>query len=291
MSIAVTGATGHLGGLVIEHLLKKNVPAGEIVAVVRNVEKASGLAAKGIQVRYGDYNDLNSLAKAFEGASKLLFVPSPDAHDESLRLLQHANVAKAAKDAKISHIAYYGYAFGEESTLSLAPTHLITENIIRTTGIPYTFLRNSLYAEVFITPEGLGAAVQYGALTANAGQGGVNAAARSDLAQAGAVVLTEEGHGNKTYNLTSDTAWTFTGLAQAISEASGKEIAYHPVSFEEYKGILQQAGLPEGAAAMVAGIYQAVADGETSKTSSDLIGLTGRVTPLQELVKQALKRQ
>ena len=148
MAIIITGATGQLGGLAVQHLLDKKVPANQIVAVVRNVEKAAPLAALGIEIRHGDYNDGPSLEKAFAGASKILFVPSPDAHDETLRMAQHINVIQASKKAGAGHIIYYGFAFGEHSKLPLALTHLSTEEAIRAAGIPYTFLRNSLYREV-----------------------------------------------------------------------------------------------------------------------------------------------
>jgi NAD(P)H dehydrogenase (quinone) len=289
MSIVITGATGQLGGLVIKHLLDKKVPANQITAVVRNVEKASALADLGVEVRHGDYNDRASLEKAFAGASKLLFIPSPDAHDETLRILQHANVAKAAKDANARQIIYYGYAFGETSQLPLANTHVITENIIRSTNIPFTFLRNPLYTDVFVNAQSVGAAVQFGALVANAGAGGVHTVNRYDLALAGAAVLTEDGHENKIYNLVSNKTWTFEELAQTIANVSGKPVVYKPVSFDEQKALLVQAGLPEGIAVMMSAIYQSVAEGETSKTSDDLINLIGTLTPLEKVVKQSLQ--
>ncbi len=126
MAIIITGATGQLGGLAVQHLLDKKVPANQIVAVVRNVEKAAPLAALGIEIRHGDYNDGPSLEKAFAGASKILFVPSPDAHDETLRMAQHINVIQAAKKAGAGHIIYYGFAFGEHSKLPLALTDVVS---------------------------------------------------------------------------------------------------------------------------------------------------------------------
>ncbi|MUG70715.1 SDR family oxidoreductase [Paenibacillus validus] len=287
MSIFVTGATGELGGLVIEHLLKK-VPAAQITAVVRNVEKASSLAGLGIEVRYGDYMKPESLQQAFAGASKLLFISSPDS-DDTLRVVQHANVVKAARDAGVRHIAYTGYAFGEESIVPLAQVHLATEHAIRTTGIPYTFLRNSLYTEVFINP-GLGASVEHGAIVTNTGRGTVNSVTRSDLALAAATVLAGEGHENKTYNLVSNQTWSFDDLAQIVSEVTGKKVVHQSVSFEEEKNILLNAGLPEPIAVLMAGIYHAVSVGETSKTSDDLVKLIGTLTPLKDTVKQALQK-
>jgi NAD(P)H dehydrogenase (quinone) len=286
MSIVITGATGHLGGLVIQHLLKQ-VPAGQIAAVVRNVEKASALAALGIEVRQGDYLDPESLGKAFAGASKLLFISSPDS-DDTLRIVQHANVVKAAKDAGVNHIAYTGYAFAEESGIPLAYVHLATEYAIRTTNIPYTFLRNALYTDVFVNPA-LGASVEHGAIVTNTGSGRINSVSRGDLAAATAAVLAGEGHENKSYNLVSDQTWSFDDLAQIVSEVSGKQVVHQAVSFDEQKNILLQVGLPEPIAVLMAGIYNAVAEGETSKTSTDLQKLIGTATPLKESVKEALQ--
>lgn len=287
MSIYVTGATGELGSLVIAHLLKK-MPASRMTAIVRNVEKASFLAGQGIEIRYGDYSDPASLAKAFAGASRLLFVSSPDS-DDTNRIVQHANVVKAAKEAGVGHIAYTSFAFAEQSVIPLAHVHLATEHAIRTTGIPYTFLRNSLYTEVFVNPA-LHASVEHGAVVTNTGNGTLNTATRNDLAAAAAEVLAGEGHENKTYTLVSDQTWSFDELAQIMSEITGKPIAHHAVSFAEQKSMLiRDPGLPEPVAGMIAGIYQAVAEGETSKTSGDLRSLIGTPAPLKDTVKQVLQ--
>ncbi|MBP1157221.1 MULTISPECIES: SDR family oxidoreductase [unclassified Paenibacillus] len=286
MSIFITGATGELGGLVIEHLLKK-VSANQIVAVVRNMDKASALADLGIEVRHGDYLNPESLQKAFAGADKLLFISSPDS-DDTLRIVQHANVVKAARDAGVKHIAYTSFAFAKESNIPLAQVHLATEHAIRTTKIPYTFLGNSLYTEVFVNP-GLGASLEHGAIVTNTGTGKLNTATRSDLALAAAAVLTGEGHENKTYNLVSGQTWTYDELASIVSEVSGKQIVHKAVSFEEEKNILLGAGFPEPVANLFAGIYHAVSVGETSKTSNDLLDLIGSTTPLKETVKQVLQ--
>ncbi|WP_153125856.1 SDR family oxidoreductase [Peribacillus tepidiphilus] len=286
MSIVVTGATGHLGGLVIQHLLKK-VPAHEIIASVRNVEKAEDLANLGIEVRYGDYMDVESMKKSFEGASKVLFISSPDL-DDTLRIRQHANVAQAARDAGVKHIAYTGFAFAEESTLPLANVHLASEYAIRSTNIPYTFLRNALYAEVFVNP-GLAASVASGELVTNAGTGKLNAVSRNDLALAAATVLTEEGHENKTYNLVNPQPWSFDELAQVLTDVSGKKVEHRSVSFDEMKEYLVNVGLPVPVAEFSAVIYHAISEGETARTTEDLQNLIGTPTSLKEAVKQALQ--
>ncbi|MFB4165536.1 SDR family oxidoreductase [Alteribacillus sp. JSM 102045] len=288
MSIVVTGATGLLGNLVIQHLLKK-VPANQIIASVRNIEKASELEKVGVEVRYGDYMDLESMKKSFDGASKVLFISSPDV-DDTLRVRQHATVVQAARDAGVKQIAYTGYAFAEESKLPLALVHMATEYAIRTTGIPYTFLRNALYTEVFVNPA-LGGAIESGELITNTGTGVLNAVNRNDLAFAAATALTEEGHENKTYNLVHPEPWSFDELAQVLSDFSGKHVVHRTVSYDETKDYLVNIGLSEPIAELSAVIYHAVSEGETSKTTNDLQNLIGTPTPLKESVKQALQAE
>jgi NAD(P)H dehydrogenase (quinone) len=288
MSIVITGATGQLGSRVIQHLLHKNVPANEIIAVVRDKEKASSLADLGVDIRHGDYDHPESLVQAFQGADKLLFISSPD-NDDTLRIVQHAHVVKAARDAGVKQIVYTGYAFAEEAAIPLAHVHLATEQAIRTTRIPFTFMRNSLYTEVFINPA-LAASIEHGTVVTNTGKGRLNTVTRNDLALAAATVLKEEGHANKTYNLVAHKTWSFDSLAQILSDISGKTIVHQAVSVEEEKEILLNAGLPEHLALLFAGIYQAVSEGEMSQTALDLQNLIGTPTPFEESVKQALQR-
>ncbi|MEK5208213.1 MULTISPECIES: SDR family oxidoreductase [Psychrobacillus] len=286
MSIVITGATGHYGNRVIQELLK-TIPASEIIASVRNVEKADALAELGIEVRHGDYMDYESMKTSFEDASKVLFVSGPDS-DNTLRIRQHANVVQAARDAGVKHIAYTGYAFGETSQIDLAHVHMATEYAIRSTGVPYTFLRNSLYSDVFID-ESLAGSVSAGEIVTNTGDGKLNAVSREDLALAAAAVLTGEGHENKSYNLVNPSPWTFDELAEVVSEVSGKQVSHKKVSFDEMKDYLGNVGLPAPVAELIAGIYHTVAAGETGKTSNDLTNLIGQPTPLKKLVQQALK--
>ncbi|TWI59110.1 SDR family oxidoreductase [Halalkalibacter nanhaiisediminis] len=286
MSIVVTGATGFLGNQVIELLLKK-LPANEIIASVRNVEKASGLVDRGVEVRYGDYLDLDSMKKSFKGASKILFVSSPDS-DNTFRIRQHATVVQAARDAGVKHIAYTGYAFGEESQIPLATVHMATEYAIRSSDLPYTFLRNALYTDVFVNP-GIAGSVAAGEVVTNAGNGKLNAVSREDLAKAAATVLLEDGHENKSYNLVNPQPWTFDELAEILSEVSGKNVVHRSVSYDEAKEYLKNVGLPEPIAELSAGIYHTIAHGETAKTSNDLTNLIGEPTPLKDLVKRALQ--
>jgi NAD(P)H dehydrogenase (quinone) len=285
MSIAVTGATGGLGSQVIAYLLK-SLQSGEIIAVARDIKKAAPLAEMGVQVRYGDYDKPESLQAAFSGVTKLLFISSAS-WDNTQRIVQHANVVKAARDAKIGHIAYTGFAFAEKAPFPLANVHLATEYAILTTGIPYTFLRNGFYAHLFIN-EQLKQCASQGVIATNSGNGTINAAARDDYAHAAAVVLSGEGHQNKYYNLTYPKPWNFDDVAKITEKISGREVRHKNVSKDECREILLKAGNPEILAGTFTGIYEAAKDGAVSQSSSDLERLTGAVTPLETIIEQAL---
>ncbi len=286
MTVAVTGATGQLGSLVIKHLLNK-LPANQIVAVVRNIEKAAPLAAQGVEVRYGNYMDQASLVKAFIGIPKLLLISSPDAFDETLRMVQHANAIRAAKMAGVEHICYTGTAFPEDAEFGPALLHMATEQAIRASRLKYTFLRDTLYTEVFIRPD-LAKSIESGTIITNTDNGKINSVARTDFALAHATVLTQTGHENKTYNLVSNQPWTFDYLAQILSELTNKKIVHKPGSFEEVKDNLIKSGFNETMAAGRATIYKQVATGEWAKWSDDLHMLIGQETPLKDTVKRVL---
>ncbi len=286
MSIVITGATGNLGGLVIQHLRKK-VPASDIVVSVRHPEKAAALAEQGIEVRHGDYDDPASLQKAFAGASKLLLISSPS-FDDTERVRQHATAIEVAKNVGVGQIVYTGFAYPEQSSLGLAQVHLATEHSLRTTGIPYTFLRNAFYTHNFVNPD-LKKAVEHGELVTSTGNGKLNVVSRNDLALAAATVLAEEGHENKIYELTVPQPWSFDDLAQILSEVSGKKVIHRPVSEPEMEAEMKKAGVPEAFIPFQIIVYRAIANGEFASTSGDLQKLIGNaLTPLQESVREVL---
>lgn len=139
--IVVTGATGHLGRLVIEALLKK-VPAREIAGAARNPDKAKDLAARGVEVRRADYSKPETLRTALADADKLLLVSSSEV---GRRASQHAAVVQAAKKAGVKLLAYTSILRAETSSIALAAEHKATERTIRASGLPYVFLRNGWY--------------------------------------------------------------------------------------------------------------------------------------------------
>jgi NAD(P)H dehydrogenase (quinone) len=282
--IVVTGATGHLGRLVIAALLKK-VPASSIVAVVRNVEKARDIAALGVQVRYGDYNHPPAWDDAFIGADKVLLISSSEVGQ---RVKQHRAVIDAAKRAGVKLLAYTSILRCDTSPMGLAAEHKETEALIRASGIPFTLLRNSWYTENYTA--GIPAALAHGAIYGCAGQGRIASAARVDYAEVAAAVLTAENQAGRVYELAGDTAFTLAELAAEISRQSGKKIGYVNMSEAEYKNVLVKAGLPEAAAALYADSDTGISKGALFDDGRQLSKLIGRpTTSLATAVAQAMK--
>ncbi len=282
--VVVTGANGQLGREVIKSLLAR-MPAGEIVAAVRDPEKAQDLAALGVEVREADYNRPETLPAALRGAEKVLLISS---NEIGRRVNQHRAVVDAAKQAGVALVAYTSILRADTSTLKLAAEHKATEEYLRLQGVPYVFLRNGWYIEN--QTAALGAAVEHGAVLGAAGDGRFAAATREDYAGAAAAVLTTPGQANKTYELGGDIPYTLADLAAEVARQTGKPIAYKNLPGEEYAKVLMSFGLPEEVATMVADGDLGAAKGELDTSSHELSMLLGRATtPLATAVEAALK--
>lgn len=282
--IVVTGATGKLGHLVVQDLLTRGVPAGEIVAAVRNPAKAADLAALGVAVREADYTRPETLTTALAGADRLLLVSSSEVGQ---RAAQHRNVVTAAVAAGVRLIAYTGILHSETTGIGLAAEHKATEELIRDSGLPFVFLRNGWYIENYT--ENLAPALEHGAILGSAGEGRVAAATRADYAAAAAAVLTGDGHENKAYELGGDEAFTMSELAAEVARQSGRDVVYRDLPADEYTAFLVSVGLPEPYAAILADSDLGVGRGELFTDSGDLSRLIGRpTTPLADAVAVAL---
>jgi NAD(P)H dehydrogenase (quinone) len=281
--IVVTGATGELGGLVVAALLKK-VPAVEIVAAVRNVEKARHLTELGVQVRYADYSQPASWDAALEGADKVLLISSSEVGQ---RVSQHRTVIDAAGRAGVKLLAYTSVLNAATSRLGLAAEHRETEELLRASGIPFVLLRNGWYTENYTA--GVPAALARGCLYGCAGAGLISSAARADYADAAVAVLTSDNQAGQVYELAGDTAYTLADLAREISRQSGTAVGYIDLLQSEYQGALIEAGLPEPIAELLADSDHAAAQGALFDASHQLSTLIGRsTTPLAASVSLAL---
>jgi NAD(P)H dehydrogenase (quinone) len=270
--IAVTGATGQLGRLVIAALLKK-VPASNIVAAVRNAEKARDIAALGVQVRYADYNQPSMWDTALKGVDKVLLI---SASEVGQRAKQHRSVIDAARRTGVKLLAYTSVLRADASPLGLAAEHKETEALIRASGIPFTLLRNGWYTENYTA--GIPGALAHGAVYGCAGQGRVSSAARADYAEAAAAVMTAENQAGRVYELAGDTAFTLAELAAEISRQSGRNIGYVDLPEAEYRNVLMKAGLPEEVASLLADSDTGISKGALFDDSHQLSKLINRPT-------------
>ena len=277
MKIAITGATGQLGNLVIEQLLQLTA-AQNIVALVRNVDKAEHFKAKGIELREFDYDRPETLVPALLGIDKLLLI---SANEVGRRTPQHKAVIDAAKVAGVPYLAYTSLLRADTSPLGLALEHRETEKLIQDSGLRYTFLRNNWYSENYLA--GVAHTIEIGTLFGAAQDGQISSASRIDYAEAAAKVLTSTGHENKTYELAGSESFNLSKLATLIGQAASKDIIYQNLSAEEYTQGLTQAGLPAGLVEVI------VIQGAMYSDSQDLEQLIGRkTTSIQDAIKAAL---
>lgn len=283
MKILVTGATGQLGSLVVEQLLQ-SVPAGDIVASVRDPKKAEHLSAKGVEVREGDFARPETLPSAFAGIDKLLIISTSPGN----RVAEHQAAIDAAKAAGVSFIAYTSAPNAQESTFFLVEDHRQTEDALIASGINYAILRNNWYLENEMGT--IQAALQGAPWLTSAGTGKVGWAIRRDYAEAAANVLTNEGHNNKVYEL-SGPLLTQEELAAILAEVSGKDIPVQQVDDATYEQVMKEAGVPADALPFVVGIQTAIREGSLAVESQDFQKVLGHPnTPLHEGFREILNQ-
>lgn len=281
--ITVTGATGHLGRLVVGGLLER-VPAEQVAAVVRNEDRAADLAARGVRLRVADYGEPESLRDTFGAGEKVLFISGSEV---GRRVSQHRAVVDAAKEARVGLLVYTSILGGPKADFQLAAEHQATEQMILDSGLPCIFLRNGWYHENYT--EQLATVLEHGAVVGSAGSGRVASAARADYAAAAVAVLTGNGHEGRAFELSGDTAWSFPEYAAEVGRQSGKEIRYVDLPPAEHRKVLIEAGMPEPLADLVADVDAAIARGLLAATPGELARLIGRpTTPIADAIASGL---
>ncbi|QCA03288.1 SDR family oxidoreductase [Pantoea vagans] len=281
--IAVTGATGQLGRIVIDALLKK-VPAAEIVAAVRTPAKAADLAALGVIVRQADYGQPETLEAAFAGVDKLLLISGSEVGQ---REAQHKAVIEAAKAAGVGFIAYTSLLHADTSPLGLGVEHRATEALLKAAGIPFALLRNGWYTENYAAS--IPPALAHHAFIGAAGEGRIASAARQDYAEAAAEVMTRDDQAGKVYELSGDDSYTLAQFAAEIAAQSGEKVDYVNLSQADFAAALKGAGLPEGLAEMLADSDAGAEKGGLFDDSRQLSKLIGRpTTSWQAVIRAAL---
>jgi len=278
MSLVITGATGHLGRLVVEALLARGTAAADIVATGRSTDKLADFAAQGVTVAELDYTKPETVSAVVKPGDTLLLVSSSAVGE---RVAQHTNVINAAKDAGVARIVYTSAPAATTSALVLAPEHKATEEALVASGVPFTILRNGWYTENYAGEIEKGR--DNGAIVASVGDGRVSSASRKDYAEAAAVVVAGEGYEGKVFELSGDVAWNFDDLAAAIAGIVGKDVVYTRLTPDEHAAMLTSFGLDEGTVGFVVGLDGNIRDGLLGVTSGELATLIGRpTTPLAE---------
>ncbi len=220
--IAVTGATGELGGRVAARLASAGATQR---LIVRDAARAPDIAGAEVAVA-GGYDDRAGMTDALRGAETLFLVSGREAAD---RVAQHYAAIDAAVDAGVQRIVYTSFlGAAPDATFTLARHHHLTEEHIRGTGVQHTFLRNSMYLDFvpfFASPDGV--------IAGPAGDGRCAWVSRDDVADVAVAVLTIPGHDGLTYELTGPEAHTLTWAAEQLTRVTGREVRYVDETVEQ----------------------------------------------------------
>ena len=279
MTIALTGAAGHLGRLVAEQLLDRTDPA-DVVLITRRPEAVADLVARGASVRTADFDSPETLVPAFTGVDRLLVISADTVGD---RLEGQLAAVAAAKEAGVGHVFYTSVTEPTaDNPAGVVPDHRATEEALAASGLRWTSLRNNLYAE-FQLPT-LQQAAASGQLVTNAGAGLTAYVTRTDCAAAAAAALLLP-EPAQIYDITGPDGVSVGDLAALAATLSGTPVTVVDVSDEDYVAGIVAAGLPEPVAQLFASFGTATREGFMGRTSTAVADLTGQQpTPLAALV-------
>lgn len=273
MRIGILGASGQLGGKTLDALLARGVSPADIAAMARTPAKLDVYASQGIDVRQADYDDVASMEAAFEGVDNLLLVPSIAL--PAPRAMQYANAIAAAQTANVSHLLHYGLVGTDiESPFAIAPFLLFAESAIRQSGLQWTILRNSLYADPIAA--WTDQIVAMGTIPYPTGDGRCSFVSRDDIARAGAAALAGAGEPNRAYSLTGPMAHTTGELCEIVARVTGKPVARTDASEQDYVDRCRAEGEPEIMISILASLYAAVREGFYDVVTDDIEQLTGQ---------------
>lgn len=275
-TIAVTGATGAVGGAVA-HLLSE---AGlEQRLVVRSPDRAPQIP--GAHVVQASYGDTEASDAALAGVDVLFMVSGAESAE---RLDQHRAFVDAAARAGVQHVVYTSFLGASPTAVfTLARDHWYTEEHIRASGMAYTFLRDSFYLDFLPTLAG-----EDGVIRGPAGQGRLGAVAREDVARVAAVVLQDPAsHAGQTYELTGREALSIPEAIEVIREVTGRDLAYVDETVPEAYESRRVYDAPDWEVHAWVSTYTAIAQGELATVTDTVERLTGRPPlTLRELVSQ-----
>jgi NAD(P)H dehydrogenase (quinone) len=274
--ILVTGVTGAVGKSTVEHLLKKGVPANQIVGLSRKKEGTEDLAAKGVEIRLGDYFDYDSLLRAFQGIDKIMLTSAVAFTD---RFTQHYNAITAARQAGAKHVVYMSIMRKEGSGRIIAEvteSDRFTEQVLKSSGLAYTIVYHPPFTDAlafYCDPN----PYQNG-IKVPASNGKIAPATRSELAEAHAVILSTSGHEHKTYSLGGSDSISFADMAKTLAEIKGQPVPFTTITTAEYIDMKVAQGFGRVPAEFLTSWVLAMEGGEFEYQSGDLERLLSRKT-------------
>jgi len=281
-TIAVTGATGLLGQIVVRLLLEAHSGA-RVIAFARDVTKGEALRSMGAEIRELDYDRPETLGPALAGVDKLLLI-SGNAVGERER--QHRAVIEAARDAGVGLIAYTSVLRAGETTLAIATEHKATEAVLKEVGVPFVLLRHGWYCENYVFR--VQAAVASGTMPHCTGTGRISAAPRADFAAAAVAIMTvPEPQAGKVYELAGSTSFSFDELAAMASRVSGKPVKALNLPKPEFEAAIVAMGMPAFVAGLIAKSDHGASEGGLLDESRTMERLLGRPTVTMEDILEA----
>lgn len=271
-TILVFGATGALGGHVLEGLIARGVAPATVTAAGRNPSRLGELGKSGFATAKIDMSDSARVADVVAGHRRVVLISGGDPN----RLDQHTAVIKAATKAQVEHVYYTSGLRADDVRFEIGADHKATEDALIASGVTYTILRNGWYIENYI--QAMAGPRYTGILAAAVGDAVIAPASRRDLADALAAVVMTDGHDNVTYNLSGDTDFTYADIAQAMSIVLEREVSYTPVTPDELRSMLVGSGMGEAMAGFLVSLDEPIAAGMFAKAGDDLTRLTARPT-------------
>ncbi|HEX2858253.1 MAG TPA: SDR family oxidoreductase [Propionibacteriaceae bacterium] len=274
--IAVTGVTGHVGGLVGRQLRDAGA---DLVFLARDPTRVPDAA--GVRVERAGYDDTEAAVTALRGVDLLFMVSGSESRD---RVDQHRRFIDAAARAGVGHVVYTSFqGAAPDATFTLARDHWATEQHLRASGMAWTFLRDSLYLDFF--PEMVGAD---GVIRGPAGEGRVAAVARADVARvAASVLLDPRAHEGATYDVTGPEALSLDEVAEILTGVTRRPTSFHDETLDEAYASRASYGAPWWQVDAWVSTYTAIAGGQLSQVSDAVERLTG-ASPLS--LEQLLRR-
>ena len=269
MTVAVTGASGQLGQRVAGLLLGRLDP-GDVVLVTRSPEALAGYAERGAAVRRADFDEPSSLRDAFTGVDRMLLI---SALDLGRRADQHRAVIEAAEAAGVRHVLYTSIPHPEGNPAAVAPSHLATEQVLRESGLSWTFLRNNLYMESQAPV--VAQAIESGQYVTSAGDGRIAYVSRDDCASAASAVLAQDGHEQQAYDITGPEAVGPEEIAALATELGPRPVEVVQVDDDALVARMVDGGMPESVARIVVSFPAAAREGLLGSVSSAVKDLTG----------------